>query len=65
MEEAKIIITVRPGKKEGELSSTHELININELTAGLILIEVGRDLLMALAQRHDHTHQMEEGSNGH
>ena len=62
--EARIIITIRPGEDPQTWHSTHELINITERAAGIILIDIGRDILAALAAHHhdDHSHIAEEVS---
>lgn len=64
MEEKVITITI---KFEGDRAeSIHDLGGINPVAAGVILIEVGKDILAQIAGHHlaDHTHPGEEEVNG-
>lgn len=57
MEEATITITI---KKTGEQwVSTHKLTNIEPLVAAVVMIDVGRDLILAHHFHHEHEHTEE------
>lgn len=51
-EEMRIVITIK--KTETGYSSTHRITGMGELAAGIILIDVGRDILFSLASHHHH-----------
>lgn len=58
-EEATITITI---KKIGEQwLSEHQLVNIDELVAAVIMMDVGRDLILRHHFNHDHPHHPEAG----
>ena len=61
----EMTITIRVKKDGDKWSSTHELIGVEPLVAGLVLIDVGRDILVGLAvHQHEH-HQHKEANDGH
>lgn len=62
--EEEMVITIRITRPDGRWASTHELKGIGEFEAGIILIDVGRDLLAALASHHHHEHAPGENGQG-
>lgn len=61
VQEATITITIR---KSGETwSSTHHLANIDPLVAAVIMMDVGRDLILA-HHFHGHDHAAKEVPDG-
>lgn len=65
-EEMRIVITIK--KTDSGYTSAHRITGIGELAAGIVLIDIGRDILLNLASHHHHAPdagQKELESNGH
>lgn len=56
MDDQEMTITITVKKTETGVTSTHQIRGISELAAGIILIDVGRNILAHLASHH-HSHE--------
>lgn len=65
MQETKIIIMITPGEPGEPWRSSHEIIGLDERTAAIILIDIGRNLLAALSLPHTHEETKREDTHGH